>query len=428
MKRVISQTMLVLPALLAIGCAGSSGGGGGGAVVTPEVQAKKVATEADALNWVTTGDFYRQALSSDFPNGSKGQSYAGEYNMTGSINGIDVTVLMRAAYTADNLYMLIEWTDPAGTLNANRRRFLYNGPDEAGGTVNGWSSQLNDDKFALAFDIAGAADGTGTFAEKGCTVGCHGSMNPTVGTMDIWHWKASRSNPMGYVNDQWGDPAGRKNDAGDAIEVRNWRVSNTIAAGPGLFWDPSKGAQTITPANPEEGSVNLDPGVFLVKGFTAPIAGDAVAGETLFKANCTGCHGGTSWNAKFASRGLNQTDAQIKSYITGGSHPGSGAAGAFGAADWDNLSARFRAYAGVPGYYLQTPTGSNADLVVLNSRTVYNAGHFQVIVRRKLMTGNADDVQFDLATAKEYVFGVAVMENDGKNHAGWAKNTLKFMD
>lgn len=427
MKASLYRSLLALPAILVIGCAGSGGSAGGGTQTT-ELQAKKVATEADALSWVTSGDFYRRVLSSDFPNGSKGQVYSGEYNMTGSINGIDVTVLMRAAYTADNLYMLIEWTDPTNSNDQNRRRFLYNGPNETGGTVAGWSSQLNDDKFALAFDINAAADSGGTFAAKGCTVGCHGSMNPESGSMDIWHWKASRSNPLGYVNDQWGDAAGRKNDGGDPIEVRNYKTSGSIAAGPGQYWDPTKGAQTLTPANSSEGPVTLDPGVFLVKGFTATLAGDAVAGETLFGSKCGGCHGGTSWNAKFATRGLNQTDAQLKSYITGGSHPGAGAASGLTATDWDNLSARFRAYAGVPGYYLQAPTGSNADLVVLNSKTVFKDGRYQVIVRRKMLTGNADDVQFDLSKAKEFVFGVAVMDKDGKNHAGHASQVLKFLD
>lgn len=431
---LIQSLALSIGTTLAIaGCAGSSngvgGGGGGGGVATPELQAKKAANEAEALSWLSGGDYRQATLSSDFPNGSKGQVYAGEYNMTGSKNGIAATIVMRAAYTATDLYMQLEWTDPTATNDLNRRRFLFNGPGEGGaGTISGWSSQLNDDKFALAFDINNAADGTGTFATKGCTVGCHGSMNPESGSMDVWHWKTSRSNPMGYVNDQFADAAGRRNDSGDPIEVRNWKVNSDIASGPGNFWDPTSGNQAVTLPNPEEGTINLDPALFLLKAKGTAMLGNAVNGGTLLNAKCMGCHTPISnWTAKFAARGLNQTDQQIKTYISGAGHPGAGAAAGLTATEWDNLIARIRAFQGVPGYVLQVPTGSNADLVVLNSKTVYNNGKYVVRLRRKLKTNNADDVQFDVATQTDYVFGIAVMDKDGKNHAGSAVQHLKFL-
>lgn len=426
---LIQSLGLTLGTALAIGgCAGAgNGGGGGGGVATPDLQAKKVANEADALSWLSGGDYRQVALNSDFPNGSKGQVYAGEYNMTGSKNGIAATVVMRAAYTATDLYMQIEWQDATATNDMNRRRFLFNGPNETGGTVAGWSSQLNDDKFAIAFDINGAADGSGTFATKGCTVGCHGSMNPEMGSMDVWHWKASRSNPMGYVNDQWADPAGRKNDGGDPIEVRNWKVSNDIASGPGNMWDSTSGNQVVTLPNQAEGTTILDPNLFLLKTKGTPVLGNAVAGETLLNAKCMGCHSPIgNWKSKFAARGMNQTDLQMKTYMAGGTHPGAGSTAGMSQADWDNLAARMRGFTGVPGYVLQPPTGSNADLVVLNSKTVYNNGKYVVRLRRKLITNNVDDVQFDVNAQKDYVFGVAVMDKDGKNHAGSAVQHIKF--
>lgn len=415
---------------LIYGCAGSSSpiAGGGGGVAKPSLEARKATTEAQALALVGSGDFYEANLSSDFPNGSKGLSYTGEYNMTGSKNGISAKIMMRAAYTATDLYIQLEWND--STFNDNRRRFLFNGPGEGNvGTINGWSSQLNDDKFSLAFDINGAGDGTGSFTDRGCAVACHGSMNPTAGSVDLWHWKMNRSNRMGYVNDQWADPAGRKNDGGDPIEVRNWKVSNDIAAGPGNIWNPAGGAQVVTLPNPGEGTITLDPAFHLLRSKATPLLGNADSGETLYNARCSGCHSPlTSWNAKFAARGLNQTDAQLKSYTEGAGHPGAGSAAGMSATDWDNLNARFRGFAGVPGYMVQPPTGSNADLVVMNSKTVYAGGRYRIIVRRKLVTGNSDDVQFNLAAKKEYVFGVGVMDNDGKNHAGKAHQLLRFLD
>lgn len=417
---------------LLYGCAGSSSpvGGGGGGVAKPNLEAKKATTEAQALALIGGGDWYEANLISDFPNGSKGLAYANEYNQTGSKNGITARVVMRAAYTATDLYIQIEWNDFTNTFNDDRRRFLFDGPGEGNvGIVPGWSSQLNDDKFALAFDINGASDGTGTFAARGCAVACHGSMNPTAGAVDLWHWKTNRSNSMGYVNDQWADPAGRKNDGGDSIEVRNWKVSGDIASGPGNIRDLAAGAQVVTLPNPGEGTVTLDPARHLLVSKATPLLGNAGSGDVLYKAQCAGCHTPVSnWSAKFKARGLTQTDAQLKAYIEGAGHPGAGSVAGMTATDWDNLNARIRGFAGVPGYMVRPPTGSNADLVVMNSKTVYNAGRYKVIVRRKLATGNADDVQFDLATKKEFPFGVAVMDNDGKNHAGKALQILKFLD
>jgi mono/diheme cytochrome c family protein len=419
-------------AVLSLGSAlvGSGVSAQGLASITQTLEAKKVGNESEALAWIAGGDYFEKALQSGYPTGSKGQVYAGEYNMTGSKDGINVTVRMRAAYTSDNLYFQIEWQDPTGQNDLNRRRFLFNGPGEgSAGVVPGWSSQLNDDKFAMAFDINGAADSTGTFQEKGCTVGCHGTMNPTQGIMDIWHWKTSRSNPLGYINDQWADPTGRQNDAGDPIEVRNWKVKDDISQGPKFVWDPTKGPQVVQPANPAEDKVTLDPGIFLLKENTVELRGDAVAGEKLFASTCQGCHNSNSPDTKsaFARRGL-QTDAQLHAWITDSAHPGSDVVSTFTQTDWDNVIARIRAFTGVPGYYLQKPTGSSADLVVLNSSTVFNSGNYTVQVRRKLQTGSPDDVQFDPAAKKEYVFGVAVMDKDGKNHAGSPREILRFLD
>ena len=427
----LSLSLVLGTGLTIYGCAGSSAvTGGGGGVATPDLESKSVATEAEALSYLETGDYYKTDISSNFPNGSTGQAYAGEYNMTGSKSGFSTSIVMKAANTPTDLYIQLEWNDPTASNDLNRRRFLFNGPGEGGvGTVNGWSSQLNDDKFAFAFDINAAADATGTFATKGCTVGCHGSMNPESGSMDVWHWKTSRSNPMGYVNDQWADSAGRKNDSGDPIEVRNWKVAGDIASGPGNFWSPASGDQIANLPNPAEGTVTLDPALFLLKSNGTALLGNADAGDIMFAAKCSGCHSPiTSWSARFATRGLAQTDGQMKSFLSGAGHPGAGSTAGMSATDWDNIIARMRAFRGVPGYMLQVPTGSSADLVVLNSKTVYKDGKYMVRLRRKLVTGNADDVQFNLATNKDYVFGIAIMDKDGKNHAGKAFQHLKFVN
>lgn len=398
---------------------------------TDVVQAKKVADETEALSWLASGDFYQKDLSSAYPNGSKGQVYAGEYNMTGSINGISATIKITAAYTDRDVYFQLQWTDPTKTNDLNRRRSLFNGPGEGGvGTVPGWSSQLNDDKFAMAWDVKGAADGTGTFQQKGCTVGCHDEMNPPQGVMDIWHFKTSRSNPLGYVNDQYGDATGRHTDAGDPIEVRNLRDPNDISKGPKFVWDPTKGKQLFVLPNPAEGSNELDPALFLLKSNVTELKGDAKAGDFTVTNVCASCHDFNGADNKvIRDWGLNKTDAQIATWLKDPAHPGSGDAASLSATDVTDVIARIRGFTGVPGYYLQQPTGSAADIIVLNSKTIYKDGVYTVQIRRPLNSGHPDDdVQFDPLNTKEYPFGVAVMDKDGKNHAGSAYNILRFVD
>ena len=82
---------------------------------------------------------------------------------------------------------------------------------------------------------------------------------------------------------------------------------------------------------------------------------------------------------------------------------------------------------GVPGYYVQPPIGSAASIAVWNSKTTYSAGKYTVILRRKLKTTYADDVQFDLTKAVNYPFSIAIMDKDAKNHAGSAFQLLKFL-
>lgn len=395
---------------------------------TASLEAKKFATEALALAYLDTGDFYAKTLSSVFPNGSKLQVYPGEYNMAGSKNGIAPSVIMRAAYTASYVYMKIQWTDPTASNDQIRRRFLFEGPTDTTGTVPGWSSQKNCDKVSLAFDIDGAADATGTFATKGCTVGCHGTMNPTIGKMDIWNWKASTSNPIGYMNDMWAGPAGLAQDGGLPIEVRNFKVAGQIAKGPRYVRNPALPIQTVTLPNVAEGTVNLDPKVFLLKTNMMLLAGDADLGKTVYTTKCTTCHGSmSSWKTKFASRGYSQTDAQIKAFLIGNSHPGRVVATALTAAETANVIALFRGLGGIPGHYLQTPTSSAASIPIWNSKTVYSAGKYTVILRRRLKTTYVDDVQFDLTKAVNYPFSIAIMDRDAKNHAGSAFQLLKFL-
>lgn len=62
----------------------------------------------------------------------------------------------------------------------------------------------------------------------------------------------------------------------------------------------------------------------------------------------------------------------------------------------------------VPGYLLEEPSGIRADI---EAKSTWVDGRWHVEFRRLLITGNSDDVEFDITNI--YRFGVAVMDNSG---------------
>lgn len=414
--------------------------------------------DPDADVW-QKADYYQVDVTND--EGSTGQVYKGEFNMTKSKLGIGpITVTMKAAYVpGQDVYFLLEWDDPSGVNDLNRRRWFYDVPslfppdgfipgfNEVTRPSAGWTVNLNDDKFGLMFDIDGqaATDGVenlvlsqpATFAQKGCAVACHEAlgMGVPIGQVDIWHWKTSRSNPQGLVNDQrsgvfGGVTKGRGTDAGTATETQNFR-GDKKTGGPDQVWDGTE--QFLVTAG---GSGNLDPANFLLSGHTKPLEGDVARGDALYKANCLRCHqaDGKGMGRDFTSPNMaRKTPAELfdklktgsmKAYMPGAPNPSD--------SDVQDVVARLYGFFGVPGYVLGVPAAgeSSGDLVVLNSVPgapgdgVYRNGRYRVVVRRRLNTGHEDDVQFD--PTKSYTFGLAIMDGDGKNHAGKWVNTLQF--
>ncbi len=131
-------------------------------------------------------------------------------------NNISAATL-KSLHTATDIYFLVSWVDPTGTENTRRHRYFYKN-----GT---WSeNDENEDRVFFMWDIAGAADGRGTFKDAGCMVACHGEMHPTKGKADFWHWKATRTNPVSYSDDQYGDSTGRSSDDGSGAYSDNGDV------------------------------------------------------------------------------------------------------------------------------------------------------------------------------------------------------------
>ena len=113
---------------------------------------------------------------------------------------------VKAAYDDNNLYFQVKWQDPTGTENIHKAMWTYNAPEKT------WKQSGNEDRVYFLFNI------NATDFDAGCAVYCHvgnsqwdvsedkmGTNNPGE-SVDVWHWKASRTNPKGHTDDKhWVD-------------------------------------------------------------------------------------------------------------------------------------------------------------------------------------------------------------------------------
>ncbi|RMF90214.1 MAG: hypothetical protein D6733_04420, partial [Methanobacteriota archaeon] len=150
----------------------------------------------------------------------------------GSIGRVDVS--LKALYDEDYIYLFVSWEDPTESVTKNL--WTYNG--------TGWLSSGDEDRLSFIWNIDSSIEG---FDIAGCAMLCHGDRMHTNGPEekgDVWHWKASRTNPAGYLDDQWMDDtiiedytrealeAGHHNDEGAAAYRRN---INEAGDGPRYF-------------------------------------------------------------------------------------------------------------------------------------------------------------------------------------------------
>ncbi len=413
---------------------------------TATLEAKYVSTAPNKVSsaYWSKADFHAVTAQ----NLSIGNLYNnGLLNMTGTYNGLssfsggaNPNLTMKAAYDDSSLYVLLEWTD--ATVNISNSSWLHNGPLDPlkGDSSRGWTSQRNNDKVALAFEIDAASSSAGTFSNVGCAASCHNNqMQPQTGKVDIWDWNLALSEPFGYAGDMIADGnTGLAYDAGQKSFVRN-NAGSTDTSGPAFEWDGT--VQNVTRAS---GTASiLDPAFYLLN--KTPFTGDIAAGEVAFhnlSYGCYHCHGEngvgngeTGDGPAFTSASINRYSRQsFKDHAAASTHDGNSYYSSMSPTEVENVISYIRGLAGVPGYCLQQPDGSNADIISASNTNLVNVnlspGHtqYKVLLKRKLNTGNPDDAVFNLTQSTEYVFGVALMDNDGKNHIGSLKETLKFLN
>jgi len=155
-------------------------------------------------------------------------SFTGPTFTTAGGAGMAVPVTFQAAYDSTYVYLLATWDDFTSTLNDQKERWEFDGT-----TWTQTDSSVNDeDRISIWWPINFADfDNGGT---DGCLSLCHIGAN-RMGTTDLtaradlWHWKAARTNPLGFSDEQqlkqgtWNAIvlAGRSNDSGRGIDVKN---------------------------------------------------------------------------------------------------------------------------------------------------------------------------------------------------------------
>jgi hypothetical protein len=121
----------------------------------------------------------------------------------------------------------------------------------------------------------------------------------------------------------------------------------------------------------------------------------------------------------------------VKNFIVSDAHEGQGEAIGLSSADIDNVIAWYRSRFGIPGYYLQSPSGSIADVFASSS---VNTGKvdkddysgYKVLLSRSLNTGNNDDIVFDTKDGNSYKISILLCNGDSLNYVGAKNQQLIF--
>ncbi|MEQ9415162.1 MAG: hypothetical protein RIF39_15110 [Cyclobacteriaceae bacterium] len=337
----------------------------------------------------------------------------GLFNMSSTLNGLtdfnlgkDPNITLKAAYTNDSIYILINWKDT--TYNASQANWYYDGPTDTNksGSTAGWTSQKSDDNLMLSFDMG-------------------------AGKSDVWNWSLALSEPLGFAIDMIDNGSGAAADTGNKTYVRNAVSDNR--SGPQFDWDGNQ--QELS--RKSGGFTILDPGYYLLN--KKSFVGNIIDGESYFQAECAPCHGtkgdGNGFsNPVFVALNLpgqfnrwtrNALDDFASDF---GQHEG---AIHYPSTETErnDLFARLRGFSGIPGYYLQNPTGSNSDVMALSNVQLAkiekeNKG-YTVLLQRALNTGNSDDIVFDPAQMS-YTFKLSFGNDDMLNKIGAINQQLTF--
>lgn len=189
--------------------------------------------------------------------------------VSGGANSGTTTVEIRALYTSDSVYFLMQWADPTESFRRSPWQKQTDGtwlqlkdPNDKGSDNNIYY----EDKMSFIWNINDSITG---FNEQGCMVTCHMGEGKPFGNKytanagelgDIWHWKSVRNGPVAQIDDQYLDNtrydaqkapgAGRKSDpntGGGYVDNKTtdgklplWALPNNKTAPPYWILDSEK--------------------------------------------------------------------------------------------------------------------------------------------------------------------------------------------
>jgi PAS domain S-box-containing protein len=278
----------------------------------------------------------------------------------------DIEIGMQAAYDQERIYFFARWPDSTKSLIKNA--WIYDKKTKqwvkklkdfklSGKNITEKEIIENEDRFSIKWNIDNSVKG---FNSIGCQVLCHGDRMHTNGPderVDTWHWKGARNYLLRYMDDKWLN--NKKTIGWDYKDIEAARQSDSL--------DKASGLEGLG-------------GNYIDNSQTIMIQGKAVKIPLYWE---PGSH---NEDALFITQEEIKNGEAIKI-----AHP-------------DQINQNHI----VPGYVLFRPIGSRGDIDAVG---MWKDGFWNLEFSRRLVTGNADDVQFDIT--KNYRFGIAVMDNCG---------------
>jgi hypothetical protein len=217
------------------------------------------------------------------------------------------SVTLKSMYDAEHIYFLVQWTDPTESLARAPWVKQSDGKwkKSEGKDSTGHENVYYEDKLAIFWNI-----NTKGFDKKGCDAACHKARGGKIAgiedkspgrkyteaegeTIDMWHWKAVRTNPVGQIDDQYvdhtKDPAknanwGRRSDA----KTGGGYEDNVKKDKSGPAWmskTPSANKYWIMDAEKAELADTFKPGDVVAGIVIAPFAGSRgdIAAKAVWK-------------------------------------------------------------------------------------------------------------------------------------------------
>jgi hypothetical protein len=234
-----------------------------------------------------------------------------QYKPSNGYKGMTKTsVTVKSMYDAEHVYFLVQWEDP--TRSVERGPWVKQ-PDGKWAQLKnpdstGHENTYYEDKLAMFWNI-----NTANFDKKGCAIACHKARGGKVAgiedkspgrkytnspgeTIDMWHWKAVRTNPVGQVDNQYVD------DTKDPAKNAEWGRKSDPKTGGGYVENVNKdktGPAYVSKAPAEESRYwvlddqkaeftdSFKPGDVVPSIVVAPFAGPrgAIEGRAVWKNN-----------------------------------------------------------------------------------------------------------------------------------------------